>query len=52
MLSQCEGEYWRTTCASCGVKLVERTLSKGGAAFWGCSNYPRCKTTFKMTAPV
>ena len=26
--------------------------AKGGAAFWGCSNYPRCKTTFKMTAPI
>ncbi len=40
-----EGEYWRPTCASCGIKMVERTPSKGGAAFWGCSNYPRCKTT-------
>ena len=39
-----EGEYWRPTCASCGIKLVERTPSKGGAKFWGCSNYPRCKS--------
>jgi len=23
-----EGEYWRTTCASCGIKLVERTRAK------------------------
>ena len=21
-----EGEYWRPTCASCGTKLVERTM--------------------------
>jgi restriction system protein len=38
-----EGEYWRPTCASCGIKLVERKPAKGGATFWGCSNYPRCK---------
>jgi restriction system protein len=38
-----EGEYWRPTCASCGIKLVERVSSKGGAPFWGCSNYPRCR---------
>lgn len=39
-----EGEYWRPTCASCGIKLVERTPAKGSAGFWGCSNYPRCKS--------
>lgn len=43
-----EGEYWRPTCASCGIKMLERTPSKGGAAFWGCSNYPRCKRTMPM----
>lgn len=43
-----EGEYWRATCASCGIKLVERTPAKGGAGFWGCSNYPRCKTRMQM----
>ncbi len=45
-----EGDYWRPTCASCGIKTVSRKPAKGGAAFWGCNNYPRCKTTFKMTA--
>lgn len=39
------------TCASCGIKMVERTPSKGGSAFWGCSNYPRCKTTLQMASP-
>lgn len=39
-----EGEYWRPTCASCGIKLVKREPRNGGAAFWGCTNYPRCKT--------
>ncbi len=45
-----EGDYWRPTCASCGIKLVERTPAKGGAAFWGCSNYPRCKSRLPMAA--
>ena len=33
-----EGEYSIPTCASCGIKLVKRTK------FWGCSNYPKCRT--------
>jgi restriction system protein len=37
-----EGEYWRPTCASCGIKLVERTMRL--RSFWGCPNFPRCKT--------
>lgn len=47
-----EGEYWRPTCASCGIKLLERTPAKGGSAFWGCSNYPRCKTRMAMSAAL
>ena len=47
-----EGQYWRPTCASCGVKLVERTPAKGEAAFWGCSNYARCRSKVPMVAPV
>ena len=47
-----EGEYWCPTCASCGTKMIERMPAKGGAAFWGCSNYPRSKATFKMTVPM
>jgi restriction system protein len=38
-----EGEYWRPTCASCGVKLSERVPTKGGDPFWGCPNFPRCR---------
>jgi restriction system protein len=47
-----EGEYWRPTCASCGIKLVERTPAKGGAQFWGCSNYPKCKSRLPMVAAL
>jgi restriction system protein len=43
-----EGEYWRPTCVNCGVKMVDRTPKKGGNGFWGCANYPRCKTTMAM----
>jgi restriction system protein len=45
-----EGEYWRPTCASCGIKLVKRTPAKDGTAFWGCSNYPRCKMRMQVAA--
>lgn len=46
-----EGEYWRPTCVSCGVKMVERTAGKDGTAFWGCVNFPRCrKKLFKKLA--
>lgn len=43
-----EGEYWRPTCVSCGVKLVERQPRTGGAPFWGCPNYPKCRTTMPL----
>ena len=43
-----QGEYWRPTCASCGIKLLVRQPAKGGAEFWGCSNYPRCKSKIPM----
>lgn len=36
------GDYTTPTCASCGIKLIERTI--GGKAAWGCRNYPRCRT--------
>lgn len=44
-----EGEYWKPTCASCGVKMTERTSGKDGARFGGCVNYPRCKKRLSMT---
>jgi restriction system protein len=39
-----EGEYSRPTCASCGIKLVKKTK------FWGCSNFPRCRTQIYFKA--
>jgi len=39
-----EGEYWKPTCVNCGIKMVERAPRNGGATFWGCSTYPKCRT--------
>ena len=43
-----EGDYWLPTCASCGVKMVER--GKSEKRFWGCSTYPKCRSTLAKTA--
>ena len=44
-----DGQWWRPTCASCGIKLVERTARQSGRAFWGCENFVRgCKTQMAM----
>jgi len=48
------GDYTTPTCPSCGVKMLRRTAARGrneGSDFWGCRNYPRCKQTFKLSAP-
>jgi restriction system protein len=43
-----EREYWRPTCVNCGVKMVSHTPKKGGANFWGCAGYPKCKHMMNM----
>jgi restriction system protein len=45
-----EGEYSIPTCASCGIKLVERVAKADQKKFWGCSNYPKCSTNMKFRA--
>jgi len=45
------GEWWRPTCASCGIKLVERTARQSGRPFWGCENHVRgCTTQMALRA--
>ena len=34
------GDFTTPSCPSCNIKLVLRSEGK----FWGCRNYPRCKT--------
>lgn len=47
-----EGEYWRPTCASCGIKMVVREPKDGGAFFWGCVNFAklRCRSRIQLRA--
>lgn len=45
-----EGDYWRPTCASCGVKMVERKSRKDASGFWGCAQFPKCKARLPMRA--
>jgi len=42
-----EGDYTTPTCASCGIKMVFRQ-PKFGTDFWGCRNYPRCKSKIRV----
>lgn len=38
-------------CPNCGGELVLRTANKGkhqGEQFWGCSNYPKCRTILPL----
>jgi len=37
-------EFWKPTCPSCGVKMTRRSGKDGGKRFWGCVNFPRCRT--------
>lgn len=43
-----EGDYMTPTCVACGIKLVRRQGEAG--AFWGCSNFPRCRVTMEIAA--
>ena len=47
-----EGEHWRPTCVNCGIKMVQRSPRKGGAVFWGCEGFPKCKTTMPMRSAL
>jgi restriction system protein len=42
-----------TVCPKCGSVMVKRTAQKGaraGEQFWGCSNYPACRSTLPLKA--
>ncbi|SEA68473.1 restriction system protein [Desulfuromusa kysingii] len=43
-----EGDYTTPTCPRCGIKMKLRSAKKGsnsGNKFWGCVNYPKCRST-------
>ena len=35
----------KVPCPSCGGKILRKTTRKG-KTFWGCGNFPKCKTAF------
>jgi len=35
----------KINCPSCGAKLLKKNTRKG-KTFWGCANFPKCKTAF------
>lgn len=32
-------------CPKCAAKMVKRQATSGGTLFWGCSSYPKCRST-------
>lgn len=42
------GDYTTPTCARCEQKMVKRTAKNSGTDFWGCVNFPRCRSTIQM----
>lgn len=44
-----EGDFWKPSCPSCGVKLTERGVQKAKSRFWGCPNYPACRFALPVT---
>lgn len=41
-------DYITPTCPSCDVKMVLRPGTKGKADFYGCTNYPKCRTVMHV----
>ena len=42
------GDFTRPTCPSCGVKMARRIARASGDPFWGCPNFPGCRTTLRI----
>ena len=42
------GDYTTPTCPSCAVKMTKREPNAGGQTFWGCVNFPRCRSIINM----
>jgi restriction system protein len=42
------GDYTTPTCPSCGVKMKVKKGKISGKPFWGCANFPDCKTKLYM----
>ncbi len=42
------GDYTTPTCASCGIKMKKRLAKSTGKQFWGCVNYPSCRSIINI----
>jgi restriction system protein len=45
-----EGDFTTPMCASCGIRLTKRQSRSGGKFFWGCINYPRCRSVINIAS--
>lgn len=43
-----EGDWTTPTCPGCGAKMVARDSKRG--PFWGCPNFPRCRSMLPIHA--
>jgi len=46
-----KNDFANILCPACGSDMVLRTAKRGanaGNQFWGCSNYPSCRSTFPV----
>jgi ssDNA-binding Zn-finger/Zn-ribbon topoisomerase 1 len=34
-------------CSLCGAEMIKRKSKFNNGYWWGCSNFPRCRNTFK-----
>jgi ssDNA-binding Zn-finger/Zn-ribbon topoisomerase 1 len=34
-------------CSVCGAEMIRRKSKFNNGYWWGCSNFPRCRNTFK-----
>jgi restriction system protein len=44
-----KGDYTTPSCPRCDKKMVVRKAKNSDSKFWGCSNFPKCRYTLKMS---
>ncbi len=42
------GDFTTPTCVRCDTKMVMRTNRKTSEKFWGCKNYPKCRSVLNI----
>lgn len=44
-----KGDYTTPSCPRCDKKMIARKAKNSDSKFWGCSNFPKCRYTLKMS---